>query len=43
VRVSNPEAAALYKKRGFRVVGHRLSYYQAGDEREDAIVMRLDL
>ena len=43
VRVSNPEAASLYKKRGFRVVGHRLSYYQAGDEREDAIVMRLKI
>jgi len=43
VRVSNPEAASLYKKRGFRVVGHRLSYYKAGDEREDAIVMRLDI
>ena len=43
VRASNPEAAALYKKRGFKVVGYRRSYYQAGDSREDAIVMRLTL
>ena len=43
VRVSNPEAASLYKKRGFRVIGYRRSYYKAGDGREDAIVMRLDI
>jgi ribosomal-protein-alanine N-acetyltransferase len=43
VRASNPRAASLYKKRGFRVIGQRRSYYQAGDGREDAIVMRLDL
>lgn len=43
VRASNREAAALYKKRGFRVIGYRRSYYRAGDGREDAIVMSLEL
>ncbi len=43
VRKSNPRAAALYLNRGFKVIGHRPSYYQAGDKREDAIVMRLEL
>ena len=43
VRESNPRAAELYKNRGFKVVGHRPSYYQANDKREDAIVMRLEL
>jgi len=41
VRASNTRAARLYKNRGFRVIGSRRSYYQAGDGREDAIVMRL--
>ena len=43
VRISNTRAAKLYKNRGFRVIGSRRSYYQAGDGREDAIVMRLAL
>ena len=43
VRESNPRAITLYKNRGFKVVGHRRSYYRAGDEREDAIVMKLEL
>ena len=43
VRESNLRAAALYQNRGFRVIGYRPSYYQAGDGRENAIVMRLDL
>ena len=43
VRASNPRAAALYKNRGFKVIGRRPSYYKAGDGREDAIVMRLAL
>jgi len=43
VRESNPRATTLYKNRGFKVVGHRRSYYQAGDKREDAIVMQLVL
>ena len=41
VRASNTRAAKLYKNRGFRVIGSRPSYYQAGEGREDAIVMRL--
>jgi ribosomal-protein-alanine N-acetyltransferase len=43
VRKSNARAAKLYKNRGFRVIGNRPSYYQAGEGREDAIVMRLVL
>lgn len=43
VRESNPRAVALYKHRGFKVIGHWPAYYQAGDQREDAIVMRLEL
>ena len=43
VRVSNSRAVKLYKNRGFRVIGSRRSYYQAGDGREDATVMRLAL
>ena len=41
VRTSNTRAAQLYRNRGFKVIGSRRSYYQAGDGREDAIVMRL--
>ena len=43
VRKSNPRAVDLYRNRGFKVIGHRPSYYKAGDGREDAIVMRLAL
>ena len=43
VRESNPRAAMLYENRGFKVIGRRPSYYQAGDKREDAIVMRMEL
>lgn len=43
VRVSNPRAAKLYQNRGFRVIGKRPNYYKAGERREDAIVMRLEL
>lgn len=43
VRTSNARAAKLYRNRGFRVIGSRRSYYQAGDGREDATVMRLAL
>jgi len=43
VRESNPRALELYKNRGFTVIGRRPSYYQAGDQREDAIVMRMEL
>jgi len=41
VRTSNTRAATLYQNRGFEVIGKRSAYYQAGDSREDAIVMRL--
>jgi len=43
VRESNPRAAKLYKNRGFKIIGRRRSYYEAGNGREDAIVMRLKL
>jgi len=43
VRTSNSRAAKLYKNRGFNVIGSRRSYYQAGEGREDAIVMSLVL
>jgi ribosomal-protein-alanine N-acetyltransferase len=43
VRVSNTRARGLYENRGFTVIGNRPSYYQAGESREDATVMRLDL
>ena len=43
VRASNPRAACLYKKRGFKIIGRRPAYYHAGEDREDAIVMRLKL
>ncbi len=42
VRKSNSRAAKLYQNRGFKVIGNRRSYYQAGEGREDAIVMRLE-
>jgi len=43
VRASTPRAASLYTNRGFKVIGERKSYYRAGEKREDAIVMSLDL
>jgi len=43
VRASNPRAASLYTNRGFKVIGERKSYYQAGEKREDAIIMSLKL
>ena len=43
VRASNPSAVNLYKNRGLSIIGRRPSYYQAGEGREDAIVMRLQL
>lgn len=43
VRESNPRATALYENRGFKIIGRRRSYYEAGSGREDAIVMRLEL
>lgn len=43
VRCSNAAAIALYKKMGFRVVGHRKDYYLTREGREDAHIMRLSL
>jgi ribosomal-protein-alanine N-acetyltransferase len=43
VRASNPRAAKLYVNRGFKVIGERKAYYRAGEKREDAIIMSLNL
>ena len=43
VRPSNRPGIALYRKRGFYVVGERPDYYRARHGRESAIIMRLDL
>jgi len=41
VRPSNVGALALYRKRGFRQIASRPSYYQAKGGREDAAVLSL--
>jgi ribosomal-protein-alanine N-acetyltransferase len=43
VRPSNEVARTLYTAAGFKVVGIRRGYYPAGEEREDAIVLQLEL
>jgi [ribosomal protein S18]-alanine N-acetyltransferase len=43
VRPSNSAALALYRKKGFRQISRRTSYYQAKDGREDAAVLSLKL
>ena len=43
VRPSNEAAIALYADSGFSEIALRRSYYPAGKEREDAVVMQLDL
>ena len=43
VRPSNEPAIALYRTLGFCEVGRRRRYYPAGEDREDAIVMTLEL
>ena len=43
VRPSNKAGLGLYRKRGFYIVGERPDYYRAGNGREAALVMRLDL
>ena len=43
VRPSNRAALALYAAGGFIEIGQRRGYYPAGDEREDAIVLQLEL
>jgi ribosomal-protein-alanine N-acetyltransferase len=43
VRPSNRAAIALYAAAGFSSIGARRGYYPAGDAREDAVVMQLEL
>lgn len=43
VRPSNTAALALYRKKGFRQISSRASYYQARDGREDAAILSLKL
>jgi ribosomal-protein-alanine N-acetyltransferase len=43
VRPSNAAARALYVRSGFLEVGIRRDYYPAGNGREDAVVMELEL
>lgn len=43
VRISNDAARSLYLKRGFREIGIRKNYYPAGDQREDAMILVLDM
>ena len=44
VRPSNQNALSVYRHAGFRQIGVRKNYYPAaGQSREDAIVMRLEL
>lgn len=43
VRPSNGAALALYAAAGFSDIALRRGYYPAGDAREDAVVLRLEL
>jgi len=43
VRPSNRAAVELYSAAGFAEIALRRSYYPAGDTREDAVVMQLEL
>jgi [ribosomal protein S18]-alanine N-acetyltransferase len=43
VRVSNRVALGLYRSQGFTEVGYRKDYYPHHEEREDAVVMKLEL
>ena len=43
VRRSNNKAFNLYLNMGFSEIGIRRNYYPAGDSREDAIIMAMDL
>jgi [ribosomal protein S18]-alanine N-acetyltransferase len=43
VRPSNQAAITLYASAGFAEIAQRRSYYPAGDSREDAVVMQLQL
>lgn len=43
VRTSNKTAIQLYHQRGFNELGIRNNYYPAGQDREDALILALDL
>ncbi len=43
VAVDNGHAIGLYERHSFRTVGRRKNYYDRGDEKIDALVMRADL
>lgn len=43
VRPSNAPGQGLYSRLGFETIGRRRGYYPAGDGREDAVVMAVDL
>ena len=43
VRPSNAVARALYAAEGFEQIAVRRDYYPAGDQREDALLLRLSL
>lgn len=43
VRPSNAAARALYAAAGFAEIGVRKAYYPAGEGREDAVVLQLEL
>lgn len=43
VRPSNYAALSMYQRSGFRVVGRRPNYYPDHGEREDALIMTMDL
>lgn len=43
VRPSNSAAIALYASAGFETIALRRGYYQAGGDRENAVVMQLEL
>lgn len=43
VRPSNASAIALYHSEGFNEIGRRPRYYPAGNGREDALVMAMEL
>jgi len=43
VRESNAVARAFYRAAGFTECGRRRRYYRAGEEREDAILLAVDI
>ena len=43
VRPTNTAGIALYRRFGFLPAGRRPRYYPAGDDREDALVMTMEL